>query len=54
MLEVSRPLPDTQRTSLLTCVYTTLQGGRQIVAGGSLLRSGQTQVGEPKISEHAQ
>jgi hypothetical protein len=28
--------------------------GRQILAGGSLLRSGQTQVGEPKIGEHAQ
>jgi hypothetical protein len=27
---------------------------RQILAGGSLLRSGQTQVGEPKIGEHAQ
>jgi hypothetical protein len=31
-----------------------LQVGRQIFAGGSLLRSGQTQVGEPKIGEHAQ
>jgi hypothetical protein len=31
-----------------------LQFGRQILAGGSLLRGGQTQVGEPKIGEHAQ
>jgi hypothetical protein len=30
-----------------------VQVGRQILAGGSLLRSGQTQVGEPKIGEHA-
>jgi hypothetical protein len=25
-----------------------------VEAGGSLLRSGQTQVGEPKVGEHAQ
>jgi hypothetical protein len=31
-----------------------VQVARQILAGGSLLRSGQTQVGEPKIGEHAQ
>jgi hypothetical protein len=31
-----------------------LQYGRQIWAGGSLLRSDQTQVGEPVIGEHAQ
>jgi hypothetical protein len=28
--------------------------GRQISADGSLLRSGQTQVSEPKIGEHVQ
>jgi hypothetical protein len=33
---------------------SSLQVGRQILAGGSLLRSGQTPVGEPKIDEHAQ
>jgi hypothetical protein len=27
---------------------------RLTLAGGSLLRSGQTQVGKPKIGEHAQ
>jgi hypothetical protein len=32
----------------------SLQFARQILAGGSLLRSGQTQVGENKIGEHAQ
>jgi hypothetical protein len=31
-----------------------LQVGRQILAGGSLLRSGQTQVGDLNIGEHAQ
>jgi hypothetical protein len=31
-----------------------VQVGRQILACGSLLRNGQTQVGEPKIGEHAQ
>jgi hypothetical protein len=28
--------------------------GRRILAGGSLMRSGLTLVGEPKIGEHAQ
>jgi hypothetical protein len=28
--------------------------GRPILAGGSLMRSGLTRVGEPKIGEHAQ
>jgi hypothetical protein len=27
--------------------------GRQTLTGSSLLRSGQTQVGEPKVGEHA-
>jgi hypothetical protein len=38
------------------CEYNNkqIQVGRQILAGGSLLRSGQTQDGEPKIGEHAQ
>jgi hypothetical protein len=31
-----------------------LQIGRLILAGASLLRSRQAQVGEPKIAEHAQ
>jgi hypothetical protein len=31
-----------------------VQVGRQVLAGGSLLRSAQTQVGEPKIGEPAQ
>jgi hypothetical protein len=31
----------------------TVQVGRQILAGGSLSRSSHTQVGEPKIGEHA-
>jgi hypothetical protein len=29
---------------------TAIQVGRQILAGDSLLRSGQTQVGEPEIA----
>jgi hypothetical protein len=33
---------------------TTVYVGRQILTGGSMLRSGQTQIGEPKIGEHAQ
>jgi hypothetical protein len=43
-------LLDTSRKHVITskvCIW-------QIVAGGFLLRSGQTQVGEPKIGEHAQ
>jgi hypothetical protein len=28
--------------------------GQQILAGGSTLRGGQTQVGEPKFGEHVQ
>jgi hypothetical protein len=35
-------------------IHWTCLSGRQILAGGSLLRSGQTQVGEPKFGEHAQ
>jgi hypothetical protein len=31
-----------------------VQAGRQILASGSLSRSGQTLIGEPKIGEHAQ
>jgi hypothetical protein len=31
-----------------------IQAGQQSLAGGSLLHSGQTQVSEPKIGEHAQ
>jgi hypothetical protein len=31
-----------------------VQVGQQILAGGSLLRSVQTHVGEAKIGEHAQ
>jgi hypothetical protein len=34
--------------------HTKVEVGWQILAGGSLLRSGQMQVGEPKIGEHAQ
>jgi hypothetical protein len=33
---------------------TKVQVERQILAGESLLRSGQTQVGKPKVGEHAQ
>jgi hypothetical protein len=35
-------------------LFHLVQVGRQILASGSLLRSGQTQVGVPKIGEHAQ
>jgi hypothetical protein len=37
-----------------SCGENKIYVGRQTLAGGSLLRSGQTQVGEPKIVEHAQ
>jgi hypothetical protein len=35
-------------------VLPDLWVGRQVLASGSLLRSGQTEVSEPKIGEHAQ
>jgi hypothetical protein len=39
-------------SALRRCLY--LQVGRKMLAGSSLLRSGPTQVGEPKTGEHAQ
>jgi hypothetical protein len=58
-LEKYRPvfLPNNNRSEIghyPRLQLEAVQGGRQILAGGSLLRSGQTQVGEPKIDEHAQ
>jgi hypothetical protein len=35
-------------------IYESCIGRTEDLAGGSLLRSGQTQVGEPKIEKHAQ
>jgi hypothetical protein len=40
--------------TILLTQKNAVQAGRQVLAGGSLLRRGQTQVGEPKIGEHAQ
>jgi hypothetical protein len=37
-----------------TDILFQIEVGWQILAGGSLLRGGQTQVGEPRIGEHAQ
>jgi hypothetical protein len=41
-------------TIFVSFLWWKLQVGLQILAGGSLLRSDQTQVGEPEFGEHAQ
>jgi hypothetical protein len=43
-----------EKNAFLLLVFEGSIGQMADLAGGSLLRSGQMQVGEPKIGEHAQ